>query len=100
MSISWLTKYVYAILFLISLIVFFLGSPAIIKKLLLLEIISIIILGITIMTIDQEIIRMDFLLILLTFLVIDAVLGLRLLVTIRRKSTNFIKIDKAYWLCS
>jgi hypothetical protein len=79
---------------------FFFGSSQLLKKLLILEIIRILIILISSHLIAFKILRLDLLIILLVFLVIDAVLGLRLAVSLRRKANANLKINKTFWLCS
>lgn len=80
--------------------VLFFSSSQIIKKILILELLSILRIFLALHLIYKTLISGDVLVILLTFLVIDAVLGLALIVSLRRKTSHYLKINQSYWLCS
>jgi hypothetical protein len=93
-------KFSFLTLIIIRLGYFYFGSSHIIKKLLILEIVSIIVILLLSTLINNQLISLDLLLTLLVFFVIDAVLGLSLLISLSRKRASHLKIRNLYWLCS
>jgi hypothetical protein len=87
-------------LLIVNLRYYFFGSSQLLKKLLILEILRILMIFIASYLITVETFHLDLLITVLVFLVVDAVLGLSLTISLRRKTTTNLKINKSFWLCS
>lgn len=83
----------------LRLIAYMIFNQSLIKKLLLLETTSILTLTLFILLHNAGFLRVEFFFILITFFLMEAVVGLALTISWRRNS-SLLKLNQVLWLCS